>query len=83
MPCAIPPLTVVGDRVEKHEVRLVKGIAHQVTPKTRYSWALMKSSRGMHVAMTAQVRPVSCYPSCPPSSKECVLHHSHLFQEKM
>lgn len=83
MPCATPPLTVVGDRVEKHEVRLVKGIAHQVTPKTRYSWALMKSSRGMHVAMTAQVRPVSCYPSCPPSSKECVLHHSHLFQEKM
>ena len=26
-------LTLMGDRVAKHEVRLVKGVAHEVTPR--------------------------------------------------
>lgn len=33
MPRATLFLMTVGDKVEKHEVRLVEGVAHQVTPR--------------------------------------------------
>lgn len=33
MPCATLFLMVAGDKVEKHEAKLLQGVAYQVTPR--------------------------------------------------